>query len=165
MTENTSIETTKFQLEVWDKVVDVQMHFNDLCLRIRSFAISILGVFLGSAAIAYRYAGDIEVLGYKFHTSAVFITISIVVWVCFYLMDRYWYHELLKGAVHHGLILEESLKDVIPKIGLAHSIRDQSNNSLNMNAATKLNLFYGLILLVQIIALVVILSGFITVTG
>jgi Kef-type K+ transport system membrane component KefB len=156
------MEIEKLQLEVWEKVIDVQMHFNDLCLRIRSFAISILGVFLGSAAIAYRYAGDVEFFGHKFHTSAIFIAISIVVWFSFYLMDRFWYHELLKGAVHHGILLEESLKDKIPKIGLAHSIREQSHLSLKMNAAKKLNLFYGLIFLVQLIALIIIFTSGIT---
>ncbi len=135
------MEEEKLQLEVWEKVVDVQMHFNDLCLRIRSFAISILGVFLGSAAIAYRYAGDVEVFGYKFHTSAVFIAISIVVWVCFYIMDRFWYHELLKGAVHHGLILEESLKDKIPKIGLTRLSHDYRKTSVRKLPKIELSMY------------------------
>src|SRR3954469_15618031 len=132
MSEQENNEILKFQLSIWEKVIDVQMHFNDLCLRIRSFAISILGVLLGAAAIAYRFAGHIEVFCYKIPTATIFIAISIIVWLAFYLMDRYWYHELLKGAVHHAQEIETSLGNALPEIKLSHSIRTQSHASLNM---------------------------------
>ena len=152
MSDSESTEILKVKIGIWEKVIDVQMHFNDLCLRIRSFAISILGVLLGSAAIAYRFAGHVEVFSYKFPTATIFISISIISWSAFYLMDRYWYHELLKGAVHHAQKIEDSLKSVLPEINLSHSIREQSHESLNMNAAKKLHIFYITILLVQIAA-------------
>lgn len=147
------------KIEVWKKVVDVQMHFNDLCLKVRSFAVSILGALLGAAAIAYRFAGQVEVLCLKIPTASIFIGISIVVWLAFFLMDRYWYHELLKGAVHHGQKIEDRLLARMPEIALAHSIRDQSHESLKMNAAKKLNIFYLSIFAVQVLALVALLSG------
>ncbi len=151
----------KYQLEMdaWKKVVDVQMHFNDLCLRVRSYAISILGVLLGAAAISYRYAGSIEIWSFRIHTSCLFLIISIVVWLSIYLMDRYWYHELLRGSVHHGRRIEESLKEYIPNISLASSIREASHSSLNVNAAKKLNFFYLGIAFVQILTLLILLFG------
>jgi len=139
------------------------MHFNDLCLRIRSFAVSILGVLLGSAAVAHRFAGHIELFSYKFPTATLFIGISIVVWSAFYVMDRYWYHELLKGAVHHGLKIEENLSSDISEINLANSIREQSHSSLHMNAAKKLHLFYLAILFVQLIAFFALMFNVVTV--
>ena len=80
-------------------------------------------------------------------------------------MDRFWYHELLKGLVHHAHVIERSLKEIAPEIELAQSIRDQSHKSLKMNAAKKLNIFYISILIVQIIALVVLSSDMIKVTS
>ena len=107
MPEEKNLELLKVQISIWERVVDVQMHFNDLCLRIRNFSISILGVLLGAAAIAYRFAGYVIVFDYKIPTASIFITISVVVWLSFCLMDRFWYHELLKGAVHHAQKIEE----------------------------------------------------------
>ncbi|MEE2652325.1 MAG: hypothetical protein VYE54_06360 [Pseudomonadota bacterium] len=153
------MEINETQFKAWEKTVDVQMHFNDLCLRLRSYGISILGVLLGAAAIAYRYAGIVEVYCFKIHTSAIFLVISIIVWLAFYIMDRFWYHELLRGAVQHGRRLEVALKDAVPDIGLAQSIRNASHSSLNINAAKKLNIFYLSILFVQLIGLAVLLSG------
>lgn len=147
------------KIEVWKKVVDVQMHFNDLCLKVRNFAVSILGALLGAATIAYRFAGQVEVLSLKIPAASIFVGISIIVWLAFFLMDRYWYHELLKGAVHHGQEIECLLRERMPEIDLAHSIREQSHESLKMNAAKKLNIFYLSIFAVQVLALVAFLSG------
>lgn len=163
MSDSESAEILKIKIGIWEKVIDVQMHFNDLCLRIRSFAISILGVLLGSAAIAYRFAGYVEVFSYKVPTATIFIAISIISWSAFYLMDRYWYHELLKGAVHHAQKIEASLKNVLSEINLSHSIKEQSHESLSMNAAKKLHIFYIAILLVQVAALFVLASDIVKV--
>ncbi|MCX2841988.1 hypothetical protein OQJ59_10190 [Microbulbifer thermotolerans] len=151
--------------KAWEKTVDVQMHFNDLCLKVRSFAVSILGVLLGGAAISYRYGGDVNMWSVSFPVAAIFVSISIIIWLSFYSMDRYWYHELLRGAVKHGRLLEESLKSTVPDISLATSIRSASHASLNKNAASKLNWFYLTILGVQVVALVVVVCGAIAVKG
>ena len=89
----------------------------------------------------------------------------MVTWSAFYLMDRYWYHELLKGAVHHAQKIEDSLKDKVPEINLAHSIREQSHKSLNMNAAKKLHIFYISILIVHSIALLLLAMGAIKISN
>jgi len=153
------MEPEELQYKAWEKTVDVQMHFNDLCLRLRSYAISILGVLLGATALAYRYAGPVEIFCFKLHTSAIFLAVSIIVWLAFYLMDRFWYHELLRGSVRHGSLLEDSLNDSIPNIDLANSIRKASHSSLNINAATKLNIFYLSILLVLFLGLILLIIG------
>jgi hypothetical protein len=51
-------------------------------------------------------------------------------------MDRYWYHELLRGAVNHGYLFEQSLKESVLNISLAESIRAASHASLNKNAVS-----------------------------
>ena len=151
--------STEISIKIWEKVIDVQMHFNDLCLRVRNFAVSILGVLLGAAAISYRFGGHASIFGISFHTSVIFILLSMIIWLAFFLMDRYWYHELLKGSVHHGQKIEDMLKEAHPEIMLAHSIRDQSHQSLGMNAARKLNIFYWGIFLIQLIGFALVLTG------
>ncbi|EHR6474890.1 hypothetical protein [Vibrio parahaemolyticus] len=146
-------------IQVWEKVIDVQMHFNDLCLRLRSIAVSTLGVLLAASAIAYKYAGVIEVCNYKVMTATFFIGISIFVWLAFFLMDRYWYHELLKGAMHHAKKIEATWESDIPEISLVKSVRQQSHSSLKMDAGKKLNIFYLGILVVQLIVLYFLVSN------
>lgn len=159
MSESESNELLKLKISVWEKAIDVQMHFNDLCLKVRSFAVSMLGVLLGAAAITYRFAGYVEFFSFKIPTATIFIAISIVAWMSFYFMDRYWYHELLKGAVHHAQKIEGNLKVSLPEIDLSHSISVQSHQSLTMNAAKKLNIFYIVIFIVQVLAIYVLVSG------
>ncbi|MCG8314504.1 MAG: hypothetical protein MI976_14950 [Pseudomonadales bacterium] len=151
--------------KAWEKTVDVQMHFNDLCLKVRSFAVSILGVLLGGAAISYRYGGEVNLGDFSFPVAAIFIVISIIIWLAFYSMDRYWYHELLRGAVKHGRQLEQFLENDVSHISLAASIREASHASLNKNAASKLNWFYLTILVVQILAAIFVIIGSIVVNG
>ena len=140
-------------VQVWEKVIDVQMHFNDLCLRLRSIAVSTLGVLLAASAIAYKYAGVINVFNYKVMTATFFVAISVFVWLAFFLMDRYWYHELLKGAMHHAKKIETNWEYDAPEISLVKSVREQSHKSLKMDAGKKLNIFYLGILLVQLLVL------------
>jgi hypothetical protein len=143
-------------VDVWKKVVDVQMHFNDLCLRLRSVAITVLGTLLGAAAAAFKFGGTIKIINHEEPTAVIFFIISLIVWMAFFWIDRYWYHELLKGAVHHGQKIEERFKAEMPEISLALEIRDQSHQSFGMNAAKKLNIFYWGIFLIQLIGLVLV---------
>lgn len=41
-------------LKVWEKVVDLQMHFNEMCMNLRRTAISVLGVMLAAGALSFR---------------------------------------------------------------------------------------------------------------
>ena len=152
-------DITKNSIAVWEKTVDVQMHFNDLCMRLRSFAISILGVLIGASALSFKYAGSIALGSYVVSTSSAFLLLAMIIWGAFFLMDRYWYHELLKGSVAHGMFVETELEGKIPDIKLAHTIRDSSHSSLSMKAAKKLNLFYGSIFSALLIAFTLIMYG------
>jgi hypothetical protein len=143
-------------VDVWKKVVDVQMHFNDLCLRLRSVAITVLGTLLGAAAAAFKFGGTIRIFDHEEPTAVIFFVISMIVWIAFFWIDRYWYHELLKGAVHHGQEIEEKFKEEIPEISLALKIREQSHQSFGMNAAKKLNIFYWGIFLIQLLGLILV---------
>ena len=146
-------------IDVWKKVIDVQMHFNDLCLRLRSVAVTVLGALIGAAAAAFKFGGTIRILDHEEPTAVIFFFISIIVWMAFFWIDRYWYHELLKGAVHHGQEIEEKLKTEVPEIALALKIREQSHQSFGMNAAKKLNIFYWGIFFIQVLGLILVICA------
>lgn len=136
------------EIRIWEKVIETQKHFNDLCLKVRSVAISILGVLLGAAGISFRLASSSQ-------APIIFIGIAIIVWIAFYVMDRYWHHELLRGAVKHGKKIEKKLRKEIPSIALTYTIQKQSHASLDCTAGRKLTIFYLSILTILISILVV----------
>jgi FMN phosphatase YigB (HAD superfamily) len=47
-------DTVPIALEAWKKTIDVQQHFNDIELRIRNFAITLLVAVLGATAFAMK---------------------------------------------------------------------------------------------------------------
>lgn len=140
-------------IQIWEKVVDVQMHFNDLCLRLRTAAITVLGVLFGAAGISYRYGGLVAPFGFEMHISSAFLLIGIGCLIAFAFVDRYWYHALLRGSVVQGELLELEISKHIPSVELTKIIREHSHSSLNITAGTKLILFYGVMLTVLLVAL------------
>ncbi len=50
---------------IWKTVVEVQMHFNDICMRIRSMFITILLALFASIGFLLNKGLDLEFLAYK----------------------------------------------------------------------------------------------------
>ncbi|MGN4115372.1 hypothetical protein ACS0X5_11710, partial [Burkholderia gladioli] len=48
------------------------------------------------------------------------------IWLAFYLMDTLWYHPLLMGAVEHGRLLEEKMREQTGLPGLTETIKLKS---------------------------------------
>jgi FMN phosphatase YigB (HAD superfamily) len=161
----TGIETdngrVKNALETWKKCIDVQQHFNDLCLRIRNFAITVVGALIAAVAFTYQYGLETEVSGYKFAAGLGFVVAAIFAWGGFAFMDRFWYHLLLRGAVAHASKLEDQFSRLIPGIGLTNEISDASRKigifGIKINSMRRLEIFYLIGLLMLIIVLVSLL--------
>lgn len=205
------------QIKIWEKTVDVQMHFNDICMRLRAISVSALGVLLGAAALSYRYAGNLELANvtvpfyipvlflfllviilvtildpiknkrFKFFidfglavglvaiiligpafpdfriedqiipVSTFFIAIAVCLNFGFWWLDRYWYHQLLRGAVDHNKKLEVLIRKQLPGINLAMCIKargDEPVLGLSIGGGHRIDLFYAIILFVLLIALI-----------
>lgn len=115
-------------LDAWKKAVDVQQHFNDLELRVRNLAMTLLGAAIGALGVA-SVAGGAGGSGQQVGTVGavaplrvpLLIGVLALVWA-FYIMDRWWYHRLLNGAVAEGGRLEESLTEQGIKVELGRAI-------------------------------------------
>jgi hypothetical protein len=134
-------ERTKLLLEAWKKTVDVQQHFNDIEMRVRNLALTILGAVVAFAKFL-DLKGDettaVLPLGYLFLALTVLIG-------AFWFMDKHWYHRLLMGAVREGAILEKSLTDSGVPITLGTHISVASPIMLfgrRMHSPFKVDLFY-----------------------
>jgi hypothetical protein len=156
-----NLEGAKSILVVWEKAIDLQMHFNEMCMNLRRTAMSTLGALLATSAIAFRFGGQILINGKSVSIAIIFLGISFFVWMSFYFMDRYWYHALLRATVSYA----EGLSDPASKAGLTVSldmsaqIRQANHRSLNMSGAAKINLFYLLVAVVLLVACVVLYTG------
>jgi hypothetical protein len=135
-------------LEIWKKVVDVQMHFNDLELRIRNYAILSLGATMTVAGYALKESSTTEIGQVEIPYASVVLFVGIVIWLCFWFMDRHWYHRLLLGSVMHGIKIETMFEEANPAICLSNSIKEESPNKFlifKVRSQHRLDIFYWLI--------------------
>jgi hypothetical protein len=152
-------------IEVWKKTIDLQMHFNEMCLGIRRTAITVMGVLMGAGALAFRFGGQVQLFGISQSVAAVFIAIAFFVWGSFYLMDRYWYHELLRASVTYAETLDQPAKacGLNVKLNLSEKIREANRSSLNMSGGAKINLFYGIVAVGLAVAFFLLVCGYVSV--
>jgi hypothetical protein len=143
---NNDIDQT--DLEIWKTVVGIQMHFNDLELRIRNFAILSLGAILTVAGYSLRDGNIVQFNSLSIPFASIILLVGAVIWLCFWYMDRHWYHRLLLGAVMHGIKIERKYSKERPSLGLSESIKEHSPNqflSRRVRSQHRLNLFYWVI--------------------
>lgn len=124
--ENSADLDDNIVLELWKKTVDVQQHFNDLELRVRNFALIVVGALLALGGYAVRETVALSVLGFSLSAAGLIIWSSLIPLAAFYFMDRWWYHRLLKGAVNAGIPLERKLKESGYPIALGEEISKAS---------------------------------------
>jgi hypothetical protein len=159
---DTSNERINAYIEVWKKTIDVQQHFNDLALRIRNFAITVLGVVLSGTALSLKEGLRVSLIGITVPLGSLLVFVALITWLAFYFMDRFWYHYLLVGAVKHGTRIEQRLKRVLLDIDLTNSISAASPIQIGtrqIHAARKMDIFYltvAALLLVLMISLIFI---------
>lgn len=135
-------------VDIWKKVVDVQMHFNDLELRIRNYAILSLGGVMTVAGYALKEDVHASVGSHEVSYAAIILLVGVVIWLCFWFMDRHWYHRLLVGSVMHGIKIETMYKDKLPELMLSESIKNESPNKIlffKIRSHHRLNFFYWVV--------------------
>lgn len=128
-------------LEAWKQCVDVQMHFNDMEMKIRSLAVTVITAISG--AIGYLLKENI------YHQFIIILSfIGIAAWLCFYLMDRFMYHKLLIGAVNSGINIEKRLESLGINVDLGEQIKQASplknlfGKEIEIHSDQKLDFFY-----------------------
>lgn len=136
----------KNAIEIWKKCVDVQQHFNDLSMRIRNFAITVVGALVATVSFTYQYGLQLNVWGITLPAGIGVVVAALASWLAFYMMDAHWYHVLLKGAVIHSGKIEAMYAGRLPGIGLGETISKSSGEvthfGFKMNSTRRLKAFY-----------------------
>lgn len=142
-------------IDIWKKCVDVQQHFNDLEMRIRNFAITVVGALIAGVSFTYQQSLQTELFGVVLPTGVGLVAAAAFAWGGFFLMDRFWYHILLKGAVKHAAKIEDLYRERIPGIDLGSTISESSGAvkflCVKMNSDRRLTTFYGVGLAILIV--------------
>lgn len=144
--------------EAWKQAVTVQMHFNELAMKLRAFALTLISALVTAESLAGNEGG--------YGATAA----AIVSWIAFYLMDRFWYHSLLIGAVLYGRSLEsraDALGMSFPPntekwpiyssslLGIADYIGQANQEHWKWRANRKIDAFYAIVAVALFIILLV----------
>lgn len=148
-------------LTVWAKVIDLQMHFNEMCMNLRRTAIGTLGALLAAGALSFRFGGLIQIYDKNVSVALVFVVVALLVWLSFYIMDRFWYHELLRATVTYADELNAPAKQagLLVPLDMSKKIRQANHTALGMSGGAKINLFYLLVAAALVLATYLLYSG------
>ncbi|TBO42248.1 hypothetical protein [Pedobacter kyonggii] len=149
----------EIQMQVWDKSIDVQMHFNNIELQIRNYALTLFTAIIAGIGYLLKEKINIIVMGYIFPSSAAAALIGIVIMCAFYFMDKYWYHLLLQGSVKHALAIETIITD--PALKLTSAIGASSKVKLlgwDIDSSRKYYFFYYPLILIFLVLYLALLK-------
>src|SRR5262245_60739865 len=155
-------ENRAFAIEGWKKTVDVQMHFNDICMTVRNLAITLLTAAIGFAAYLMKEGVELDIGIARVPLGVIVVAAGLAGWVAFWAMDRYWYHNFLKAAVIHAGRIEARWRQELPELLLSTTIGKAS--VVNIGDATfdsgrRVNIFYALGAVVLIVTGIIVWSG------
>jgi len=153
-------------LDIWKKTIDVQQHFNDLELRIRNYAVTVLAAVFSLAALGLKEQMEVTIWGRPTTLAVPLLVAGAIGWAAFYFMDRLWYHRLLYGAIKHGQRIEENYGHYLPELGLTGAIALESpliikkagsfriTNEWKIRTPRKIDIFYGAMLALILIMII-----------
>ena len=156
--DTTSANKLNAVVETWKKTVEVQQHFNDIELKIRNFAITVLIAAMGAAGFALKEKLAVRVVGIEVPLATILLIAGAVGVVPLWFMDRHWYHRLLYGAVKHAISIEQRHSRDLPELRLSQTIKEESPIRLwrwELHSTRKLDLFYCIIAIILIAGAVV----------
>lgn len=111
-------------IAIWERAVQTQMHFNEMCVKSRQLGVTIVGATVGFAIFLFtrsegaRFVYTKTYFGTEVHFHVAILLLlgaMVAVWAVRNL-DLGVYHRMLRGAVTFGVDLEE--KWITPRLGL-----------------------------------------------
>lgn len=149
----TDEKKVELMMEQWKTAISVQIHFNDLLMRIRTFGLTAVVVILGTATGLWKLGGDkidpLIILG-------IFILGEILL-ISLFVVDYFYYYQLLLAAVEHVLKIDEEFKNlkIMGNFQLFGMTNDISKKVTKRRAKISLLFFY-------LFPFVLTIAGFLT---
>ena len=157
--DDIDIQKLSLLIEEWKTVIQTQMHLNDMLMKMRTAAISMVVAVFSAAAVVIGQFPDsyLRILGKETHISILIIIFGIALWLGIFAIDYGYYYKMLLGAVKRGYEFDEAFEDTkiyenMTPFGLSSRIRDK----IGKPGASKYFLFafYGVVLVVAVLYIV-----------
>lgn len=107
-------EEKRLYVQIWEKAVDTQMHFNEMSAKSRQLGLTFVAGALGVGVILLSRGGDFalafRVQGHEFHVhvAVLIIAAAALALMAVRILDLNVYHKMLRGAVTFGEDFEET---------------------------------------------------------
>lgn len=102
------------------------MHFNEIGMRIRGLFVTILLALFASIGFLLDKELFLQIWRINIQFAVLVPIFGIFGAMLFYLIDRYWFHRLLKGSVNHAIQIEKKYRNAIPELSLSDEIGKES---------------------------------------
>lgn len=157
---NYELDEAKLILAAWERIIDTQKHFNEMAMRVRNLAITLILAVFGAAGYSLRYSEPsmfLPICGRQVHFSVLIIFLGLVGWSALAMMDVGHFQKLLRASVEEAIRIEKLYRDhpfVGRLLGMTTHVTDVSRRlwgrdkfwGFRITASRKvLILFYGLI--------------------
>jgi hypothetical protein len=161
--QNESIEGTKLILEEWKIVIQTQMHFNDMIMKMRTTGVSIVLAVFGAAAYSLQYDKlMLTICGHSFHASVLVILFGLGMLIGVFGLDYFYYYKMLLGAVKRGDEIDEAYKNRRVDNTKIFGMTTMIHEAIGKRGKSRyfIWLFYGLVFALGIIFIIGILLGY-----
>ncbi len=140
-------------VQVWEKSIETQIHFNDLIMRNRTIVISFVTAIFGAAAYSLRESGlFLKIFSVQYHISVLIILFGMLFLIAYAYLDIHYYLRLLIGSVK----FTEDLDNTYKGLGLTSKISAEVKHK----RATKVLRNHYLILLIAAFIIFMVLLIF-----
>jgi hypothetical protein len=158
-----TIEERKLLLEEWKTVIQTQMHFNDMIMKMRTTGVTIVLAFFGAASISLQYPQIyLSLYGLDFHASILIIISGLVLLTGVFCLDYFYYFKMLIGAVERGYEIDDAYqKEIVAgtrMFGMSRKIQ-KAIGSAHMSKYY-IWIFYGLVFVFGIVFIIGIFYGY-----
>lgn len=159
--ENTNQDGTKLILDEWKTVIDTQMHFNEMIMKMRTTGVSVVMAVFSAAAYSLQYDILIPIyyIGEK-HVAFFIVLFGLAMSFAIFVLDYFYYFKMLLGAVERGYQIDESyenrLIDETQMFGMTSLIRDKIGKADTSKYI--IGLFYAIIFIFGLLFLISIYS-------
>lgn len=160
---NPNIENFKDEMEFLKEEfklsVDVQMHFNDMLMKMRTLVITFIITIFGAAAYLLKERIHVKIINYQIHPSAFIVLFGVILSIGVFVMDYFYYYKMLIGAVNRSYDIktkfDENYRNDYELFNLPYKIRD----AIGESGISKrfVFVFYGIIVSIGSLFMLVIL--------
>lgn len=167
MLNKKDIEELKIIIEEWKTIIQTQMHFNEMIMRMRTTSISIFLAIFGAAAYSMQYKIYLKFSNFEFHASVLIMVVGLAMLISVFFIDFFYYNKMLRGAVEKSYEIDDAFKNTkiqgTTLFGMSTLIKD----SIGKEGTSKkwIILFYLIPIIIGTTFMLLVLCGFKPITA